>query len=514
MSGERVLLVDDDELVAEALRQSLHRAGYDVVVAGDVPQARRLFDRGGVDVVVTDLVMPGETGLDLLRHIDAADPQLPVIIITADRSVHAAAQAVRGDAFDYLTKPMSREELITAVQRAASRRRDARHAEAEQRRREAEHRRLAARHQFIAELLGVLYDRAEDGIVVFDDEGRVHDASRSFAQWVGRPAAELAGVHATELFEPHPTEGDIQGRIMTLASSSTAQTQWRGDVSICVPEGSVPARLSLSVCLAPSERGTMQRFVIGLLFHESAHAELSQHLQRADRLATVGLLAGSAAHEIKNELGPLIGFVSMLEDGGTAALGPRMVSAMRDSVRRVHEHVEQILEPLRPRVRTRGPVMLRQSVDAILEVLTRAGRLRRIRLEVEAPEGDVVVLADKDEVHQVALNLITNAIDALGDGDGGARGNIRICIGIDGDDGLLEVADDGQGVDPDMRARVFEPFFTTKGPSGTGLGLPVVHDIVRSLRGRVSLDARAKGGTVVRVAIPRFRASSGPGAGD
>ncbi len=510
MSGERVLLVDDDELVAEALRLSLRRAGYDVAVASDVPQARELFDRGGVDVVVTDLLMPGESGLDLLRHIDAADPQLPVIIITADQSVHAAAQAVRGDAFDYLTKPMSREELITAVQRAASRRRDARNAQAEQQRREAEHRRLAARHQFIAELLGVLYDRAEDGIVVFDDEGRVHDASRSFTEWVGRTAEALAGAHASDLFEPHPTEGDIQGRIMTLASSLTAQTQWRGDVSIRVPNGSVPARLSLSVCLAPSERGTMRRYVVGLLFHESAHAELSEHLQRADRLATVGLLAGSAAHEIKNELGPLIGFVSILEEGGTAALGPRMVSAMRDSVRRVHEHVEQILEPLRPRVRSRGPVMLRQSVDAIVEVLTRAGRLRRIQLDIEAPDGDVVVLADKNEVHQVALNLITNAIDALGDGDGGARGQIRVRIDIDGDDGVLEVADDGQGVDPVMRARVFEPFFTTKGPSGTGLGLPVVHDIVRSLRGRVSLDAREQRGTIVRVAIPLYQAAARP----
>lgn len=505
MSGERVLLVDDDEIVAEALGRSLRRAGYDVVVAGDVPEAREQFDRGGIDVVVTDLLMPGESGLDLLRHIDEADPQLPVIIITADRSVHAAAQAVRGDAFDYLTKPMSRDELVTAVQRAASRRRDARHAQAEQTRREVEHRRLAARHQLIAELLGVLYDRAQDGIVVFDDEGRVHDASRSFSEWVGRPAASLVGVHAAELFEPHPTEGDIQGRILGLASSLTPDSQWRGDVSLRAPDGSVPARLSLSVCVAPSEGGTLQRYVVGLAFHEQAHAELSQHLQRADRLATVGLLAGSAAHEIKNELGPLIGFVSILEEGGTDALGPRMVSAMRDSVRRVHEHVEQILEPLRPRVRSRGPVMLRQSVDAIVEVLTRAGRLRRIELEVEAPDTDVVVLADKDEVHQVALNLISNAIDALGDGDGGARGCIRVCIELDGDYGVLEVADDGQGVDPAMRARVFEPFFTTKGPAGTGLGLPVVHDIVRSLKGRVSLDARRERGTVVRAAIPLYR---------
>jgi signal transduction histidine kinase len=507
VAGERVLLVDDDAIVSEALGQSLRRAGYVVDIAGDVSEALTMFDNNVIDVVVTDLLMPGESGLDLLRHIYEADPELPVIIITADQSVQAAAEAVRGDAFDYLTKPMSRDELLEAVQRAASRRRDARHAQAEQQRRDVEHRRLEARHNFIAQLLGVLYDRAQDGIVVFDEMGRVLDASRSFSALVGRDPARLFRADSGELFEPHPTEGDISGRISVLASSLSPDTQWRGDVSVRVADGrSVPARLSLSVCVAPSEVGTLQRYVVGLLFHETTHEELSEHLQRADRLATVGLLAGSAAHEIKNELGPLIGFLSMLAEGGAETLQPRMISAMRDSVRRVHEHVEQILEPLRPRVRSRGAVLLRPCVDSILEVLTRAGRMRRIHLEVHAPEEDVVVLADRDEVHQVALNLISNAVDALGDGDGGARGRVEITLSNEDDYGVLEVADDGVGVDPAARARVFEPFFTTKGPAGTGLGLPVVHDIVRTLRGRVSLEPRRERGTVVRVALPRYRA--------
>ncbi len=68
--------------------------------------------------------------------------------------------------------------------------------------------------------------------------------------------------------------------------------------------------------------------------------------------------------------------------------------------------------------------------------------------------------------------------------------------------------DDGAGIAEELRARVFEPFFTTKGSGGTGLGLPVVNDIVRSLKGRVTLDTNGDRGTVVTVWVARYKPSS------
>ncbi len=510
---DSVLLVEDDQLVVHALALSLRKGGFQVTIASDYDEALERFgeESNDFDVVVTDLLLPGGTGLDLLKHIESRDPDLPVIIVTADQSVQAAAEAVREHAFDYLTKPVSRAQLLDTVGRAIALRREVAVEKHAQERLQQEHRQLAIRHQRTAMLLSVLYNRAVEGILVLDEGGHLVDASESFVALVGEPLYELLDIDIRELFEPHPTEGDIQDRVIALATGPVAAGHWRGEVTVHAGRGRhLPAKMSLSVCETPAVEGEDRtRYVIALLYYETAYEQLSRQLQQADRLATIGLLAGSAAHEIKNELGPLIGYLTMIEKGNADPVGSGMIGIMRESVRRVHEHVEQILEPLRPRVRTRGAVMLSDSIDAILVLLRRAGKLRRIKLSSEQRgDEDVIVHADKDEMHQIALNLITNAIDALGDGDGGERGTIEIRTWYEHDWGVLEVRDDGAGIDDALRARVFEPFFTTKGSGGTGLGLPVVNDIVRSLKGRVMLDKNGERGTVVTVRVPRYKAGA------
>src|SRR5690606_5974686 len=106
-----ILVVEDDEMVASAWQQSLSRDHYVVHIARSVSEALSEFDAPPTDVVVTARLMPGGTGLDLLKELEARDPLVPVIIVTADQSVEAAAEAVREHAFDYLTKPVRATRL-------------------------------------------------------------------------------------------------------------------------------------------------------------------------------------------------------------------------------------------------------------------------------------------------------------------------------------------------------------------------------------------------------------------
>ena len=251
-----------------------------------------------------------------------------------------------------------------------------------------------------------------------------------------------------------------------------------------------------------SQSAEEEAYAVALVHHDPKHAELSMQLQQAERLATVGILAGSAAHEIKNDLGPLIGFLSINEK---SAEEDPMSALLHDSTRRIREHVDQILAPLRPRVRTRGAVLLQKTVDDVLIALRRAGKVRRLNLTVTAVTENITVFGDKDEIHQIVMNLLTNALDALFDGGGGHRGSVEITFRETGDQVLFVVRDDGRGIAEDKIERVFEPFYTTKGSLGTGLGLPVVRDIARTLGGEVKLESALGTGTTVTVTLPRFR---------
>lgn len=114
----KILVAEDDSLVREAVRQLLAREGYDVRVAADGPEALKTLAMRELDLVVTDLKMPGATGLDVLRQVRRMTPDTAVIIMTAYGTLETALEAMRQGAFDYLTKPFQIEQMTLAVEKA------------------------------------------------------------------------------------------------------------------------------------------------------------------------------------------------------------------------------------------------------------------------------------------------------------------------------------------------------------------------------------------------------------
>jgi DNA-binding NtrC family response regulator len=115
---ERVLIVDDEERMADVVAMALRRAGYECEAQHSGADALRALEERGADVLVTDWKMPEMDGLELLRRVQAQRPNLPVILITAHGSVPSAVAAMREGAFDYVTKPFDNDELRALVARA------------------------------------------------------------------------------------------------------------------------------------------------------------------------------------------------------------------------------------------------------------------------------------------------------------------------------------------------------------------------------------------------------------
>ena len=119
MRNTKILVVDDEKNILRLVSTTLKSEKYDVVTAQLAEEAIEKFGQGGFDLVITDLKLPGQSGLDLLSYVKGREPDLPVIMITAFGSIENAVEAMKRGAFNYLTKPVNPDELLTVVREAA-----------------------------------------------------------------------------------------------------------------------------------------------------------------------------------------------------------------------------------------------------------------------------------------------------------------------------------------------------------------------------------------------------------
>ncbi len=119
-SPSRVLLVDDEQSILNCMRIFLEKEGYEVDTVQSAERAKTLLDQQAYDVVVTDIMMPGVGGVELLRMVLSGYPDVPVLLMTGDPSVQSAVDALRAGASDYLLKPITRSDILRTIRNAAN----------------------------------------------------------------------------------------------------------------------------------------------------------------------------------------------------------------------------------------------------------------------------------------------------------------------------------------------------------------------------------------------------------
>jgi len=230
----------------------------------------------------------------------------------------------------------------------------------------------------------------------------------------------------------------------------------------------------------------------------------TQQLWQAARLAGVGELAASIAHELNNPLGTVsLRIEEVLSK--TAPNDPRRpaLAVIDQEVARMARLVSNLLQFSRAGREQVSTVDVCEEVSKTIELTEHHCKRRGIRIEPEFARGVPMIYADRQQLRQVFLNLMTNAADATSSGGrimprvrtGDLPGSLPAVV--------VEVADTGSGIPPELLARVTEPFFTTKEEGkGTGLGLAICRRIVRQHRGTLEIESEVGKGTTVRVTLP------------
>ena len=231
-------------------------------------------------------------------------------------------------------------------------------------------------------------------------------------------------------------------------------------------------------------------------------------MSRAEHMATLGEMATGLAHEIRNPLAGIAGVIEIIgRDLPTTSPARAVVKDVRQEIARINRIVTDLLQTARPH----PPKVRKSDLNTTVEHAVMLGRQQGLSKAVEItlrknpslPE----VEHDSDQIHQVLLNLLLNALQAIDQ-----NGKIAVTVERGQDAAVIEVADNGRGISPELLPNIFRPFFTTKG-DGTGLGLSLARRIVEDHQGRIDVTSTVGKGTTFAVILPLQRAAAPPSEG-
>ncbi len=249
-------------------------------------------------------------------------------------------------------------------------------------------------------------------------------------------------------------------------------------------------------------RERIQAFVDWALFSATTpelaaqREQLLTEVRKGDQMKAVATLAAGLAHEIKNPLASIKTFTEYLDDHYTdPEFRKKFKKIVGGEVERINLIVQQLLEFAKPVPPKLMPLEVAQVVDDTLEFL--GGEFVKRQVAVNRRyDTKVHILGDPQQLKQVFLNLVLNSLDAMN-----GHGKLDVQTAVEGSDLVVSVADNGSGITPKDLPHVFEPFYTTKS-NGTGLGLAVVHGIIKEHGGRIEVNSQPGQGTTMRLYLP------------
>ncbi|BBD08132.1 response regulator [Desulfovibrio ferrophilus] len=351
------------------------------------------------------------------------------------------------------------------------------------------------------------FDSVPDIILILDQNFRVRRMNMTLAQRLGVHPKDLVGKPCSELFPLQGEENDICDRVKVMSKSGSQAEEMQ-----------IPALGGwFLVTVSPFfvDGDTEQPAGSVVVAHDvSNRKDLEIKLRQSQKMEAIGTLAGGIAHDFNNILGVMMGYTEMsLEEAEDGAPAQRRLTEVLSAGRRARDLIHQILTFSRQEELDLQPLDLGSVVKEVVKLL-RASLPSSIDIRLDLNDNTGTVRANLSQIHQVLMNLCTNAAHAMRDNGGTLTiklSHVPAGSALPGQDGnisdaphaRLSVSDQGHGIAADIVDKIFDPFFTTKGPDeGTGMGLAMVHGIVTGHGGVVTVQSVLGEGTHFDILLP------------
>ncbi len=494
MSGQRILVIEDEHIVALDIKMHLERYGY--TVPGMFASGEEALERiAGLspDLVLMDIKLQGELDGVETAEIVKQRYKIPVILLTAYADDATLQRAKLTQPFAYIIKPFEERELRTAIVIALYRHR------MEQM--------LVQREQLFSTTLQSILD----AVIVMDSDHRIEFMNPVAEQMLRTSREACVGEPLASIVRVLDAEEEHEGRHAMCS------------VQIELEDGS---RLPVEKTVAPLVNESGQRSGWVWVFHdiservraEKTMREQERLLRQAQKMEAIGRLTGGIAHDFNNLLTVIMGYSKLLVDdlSGPDPVDPDALLADVEGIQKAAVRsvslTRQLLAFSRHHVMEPRRINANQIVSD-MEKMFRRLVTEGVQIHLDLTADPAIVFVDPGQMEQVLLNLVVNARDAMEKGGSilirtENRGFVDADVAPNpeaepGEYLCLSVRDTGCGIDPEDLSKIFDPFFTTKEVGrGTGLGLSTVYGIVMNSGGVIAVESTPGRGTTFTVSFP------------
>ena len=335
-----------------------------------------------------------------------------------------------------------------------------------------------------------LLQQLEEGVLLFDDTGRLLMAGEPAERMLGLTHDEMAGRTTDELFPPSTILGEIIGGALQDGRSIEEQP-----VTIA-RDGLAPLRLVVGVQHLKNRSGQENMGTLVTIRDVESRRQLEQQLDFSSRLAAISRLTGGVAHEIKNPLNAMALHLEVLR-GKLDGEQPE-IDVIGREIKRLDTVVKTFLNFNRPVDLNYGPIDFNDLVTEVLALVSVDATAKNVELRTVLQPDKLWISGDADLLKQAILNVINNGLEAMTEG-----GTLFTRTASDGSQCQLTVSDVGPGIAREIQSRVFQLYFTTK-ETGTGIGLATTFRVVQLHNGTIDFTSEPGKGTTFRMRFPRM----------
>ncbi|TGK07643.1 hybrid sensor histidine kinase/response regulator [Leptospira semungkisensis] len=492
-----VLIIDDEAEIRTALERVISREGYHVFLAEDFDSAMKIVRDFQVDIVISDILMGGKDGIEVAREIKKYNSNIPVILITGNPQLHTAEEALRNRVFDYISKPVSRQNILTALENA---RREKEERDRKSKRilrtvREKSHlvqqsRDLNYRNSLILETTG-------DCVITLDEDLTIRGANQATVRNFGYEEAEIVGHKITLLISDENKDPYLE-RISHLMNRKSDHQIARLHNAELVSRDGGKFNFDISVCRYELNGKT---YYTGIARDITQKNIISEKLVDAERRAFLTTIASSIGHEINNALTAVQGFIEVARlPDADEPIKDKAIQVTWNQITKLKNLTFNLLQLGKPGDlgRDREILDLNDVVESVIEVFRKTSRLKYCEIVFQKAKEKTFVHSNADQLSLLFSNIFLNSADATSN-----KGRIEISVSERNRHPVVHIKDDGIGMTQEVLVKIFQPYFTTKKTGqGTGLGMFVAKEIADHFGIRIEIDSEPEKGTEFRLVFP------------